>query len=211
MFYRKISLPILAAFTAAFISVPLAGAATFTDVQPSDWFYNDVEQLASSGVLNISTGTFRPGDLVNRAEMAKLAVEAFKYPLENPDTPTFKDVPKTAWFYPYVETAVKNGIIGGYLDGTGMPTGNYGPADPLTREQAIKIVVMAAPLTLNTKSGPHFLDVINSRWSYQYIETAYNWSVISVNAEQKFYPDQKINRAETARIIANSINENIRY
>lgn len=195
---------------ASFFAVSVAQAATFSDVQPSDWFSPYVEQLAADGILNTSTGTYRPADLVNRAEMAKLAVEAFKLTLENPDTPTFKDVPKGSWFYQYVETAAKNGIVGGYKDQTGTLTGYFGPGDSLTREQAMKILVLAAPLTTNTKGGPHFSDVPASAWSYEYVETGYNWSVVDGYADGTFNPTKNINRAEIAKMVVNAMNPVVR-
>lgn len=195
---------------AGFFAVSVAQAATFSDVQPSDWFSPYVEQLAADGILNTSTGTYRPADLVNRAEMAKLAVEAFKLTLENPDTPTFKDVPKGSWFYQYVETAAKNGIVGGYKDQTGTLTGYFGPGDSLTREQAMKILVLAAPLATNTKGGPHFSDVPASAWSYEYVETGYNWSVVDGYADGSFGPVKNINRAEIAKMVVNAMNPVVR-
>ncbi len=196
----------LVALLAGFLAINVAQAATFSDVQPSDWFYTYVEQLATDGVLNTASGTYRPGDLVNRAEMAKLAVEAFELTLENPATPTFKDVPQDAWFYQYVETAAKNGIVGGYKNENGTLTGYYGPGDSLTREQAMKILVLAAPLATNTNGGPHFADVPTSTWSYEYVETGYNMSVVDGYPDGSFGPGKNINRAEIAKMVSNAMN-----
>jgi len=196
----------LAMLVMSMFTVSVAQAATFQDVPADQWFYPYVEKLAADGVLNTSTGIYRPGDLANRAEMAKLVVEAFDLPLENPDVPTFKDVPKSAWFYQYVETAAKHGIVSGYKDNTGVLTGYYGPADPVTREQAMKMLVLGAPLTTNTTGGPHFTDVPQSRWSYEYVETGYNWSVVDgYPGTTLFKPDNNINRAEIAKMVANSM------
>jgi hypothetical protein len=195
---------------AGFFAINIAQAAQFTDVQPTDWFYTYVEQLATDGILNTSTATYRPGDLVNRAEMAKLAVEAFKLTLETPDTPTFSDVPKGAWFYSYVETAAKNGIVGGYKDTNGTLTGYYGPGDSVTREQAMKILSLAAPLTTNVKGGPHFGDVPVTAWSYDYVETGYNWSVVDGYPDGTFGPAKNINRAEIAKMVVNAMNPVVR-
>lgn len=196
----------LAMLIASFFAVSAVQAATFTDVQPSDWFYTYVEQLAADGVLNTSFSNYRPGDNANRAEAAKLLVEGFKLPLENPDTATFKDAAKGAWYYTYIETAYKHGIMGGYKDNTGTLTGSVGPGDPVTREQFAKMVVAAAPLTTNTKGGPHFSDVPSNTWSYDYVETAYNWSVVDGYADGTFKPGKNINRAEIAKMVSNSMN-----
>lgn len=202
----------LAMLVMSMFTVGVAQAATFNDVPADHWAYPFVEKLAADGVLNTSTGTYRPADPANRAEMAKLVVEAFDLPLENPDVATFKDVPKmmadgsSNWAYTYIETAAKHAIVGGYKDETGMLTGYYGPSDPVTREQAMKMLVLGAPLTTNTKGGPHFTDVPASRWSYEMVETGYNWMVVDgYPGTTLFKPENNINRAEIAKMVANSM------
>ena len=202
----------LAMLVMSMFTVGVAQAATFTDVPADHWAYPFVEKLAADGVLNTSTGKYRPADPANRAEMAKLVVEAFDLPLENPDVPTFKDVPKMLpdgtenWAYKYVETVAKHAIVGGYKDNTGTLTGYYGPSDPVTREQAMKMLVLGAPLTTNTKGGPHFDDVPASRWSYEMVETGYNWMVVDGYPGTKlFKPENNINRAEIAKMVANAM------
>jgi hypothetical protein len=202
----------LAMLVMSMFTVGVAQAATFTDVPSDHWAYPFVEKLANDNVLNKSTGTYRPADAANRAEMAKLVVEAFDLPLENPAVATFKDVPATLpdgtanWAYKYVETVAKHAIVGGYKDNTGTLTGYYGPSDPVTREQAMKMLVLGAPLTTNTKGGPHFDDVPASRWSYEMVETGYNWMVVDGYPGTKlFKPENNINRAEIAKMVAQAM------
>ena len=196
----------LAMLISSMFAVSAAQAATtFTDVNPSDWFYTYVEQLAAAGVIDTTAKTFRPADNANRAEAAKLLVVAFKLPLENPTTPTFKDVPATSWAFQYVETAYKHGIIGGYKDASGAMTGKFGPADTLTREQAAKMVVNAAPLATDTDGGPHFSDVPATTWSYEPVETVYNWSVVDGYPDGTFHPGANVNRAQMAKMISNAM------
>ncbi len=42
------------------------------------------------------------------------------------------DVPKTAWFAPYVESAAEQGILTGYRDQSGNPTGMFGPENSVS-------------------------------------------------------------------------------
>lgn len=200
----------LATLVASFFAIGVAQAQTFPDVNPTDWFYNYVEDLVALGVVNGDMPAYRPADLVNRAEMAKLVVEAFDLPLENPATATFSDVAPSAWYYSYVETAVKNGVVGGYKNEEGTLTGYYGPADPLTREQAAKMIVLGAPLTSNTSCGPSFPDVGVTSWSYEFVETLYAWSVIDGYPDGSYGPDRNINRAEIAKIVSNGMNPMLR-
>ncbi|MBD3328342.1 hypothetical protein GF340_03495 [Candidatus Peregrinibacteria bacterium] len=200
----------LAALVASFFAIGVAQAQTFPDVQAEDWFYAPVEDLVALGVVNGSMDAYRPGDDVNRAEMAKLVVEAFEIPLENPETATFKDVAENDWFYPYVETAAASGIVSGYMNDAGELTGYYGAGDSLTREQASKMIVLGAPLTINTNCGPSFDDVGINRWSYEFVETLYVNSVIDGYTDGSFQPGNNINRAEIAKIVSNALNPVLR-
>lgn len=54
---------------------------------------------------------------------------------------TIWDVPKDAWFYSPVLALMELDIVQGYKDAAGNLVGKYGPADPVTREQALKIAL----------------------------------------------------------------------
>ena len=64
-------------------------------------------------------------------------VIAAGWPLVNPPTPTFSDVPVEHPFYTYIETAYDHAIISGYADGT------FRPGNNATRGQISKIVYLA--------------------------------------------------------------------
>jgi len=196
----------LALFIAGLMGINIAAAATFADVTPNDWFYTYVEQLAAVGVLDATAHNFRPADLINRAEVAKLVVDGMGFVLETPTKAPFKDVPLGKWYTVYIYTAQKNHILAGYQDSNGTPTGYFGPSDPITREQATKITFLSKDIPTNTNGGPHFTDVPTSRWSYIYIESAYNWSVIDGYSDNTFKPKNNINRAEFSKILIGIMN-----
>lgn len=81
------------------------------------WMY---EEGIASG--DAATGKFSPERTVNRAEFTKLVLLASG--VKNPaacSTAPFPDVPKTAWFAPYICAAKDRGIISGFPDGTFKP------------------------------------------------------------------------------------------
>lgn len=199
------SLSLVTLITSLFV-VNVAQGATFSDVQPSDWFYTYVEQLASGGILDAKQKTYRPGDNANRAEAAKMLVQAAGLTLDASAGPSFKDVAKDAWHYKYVETAVKNGVLGGYMDASGKKTGKFGPGDNVTREQFAKMAYNALALKKNTDGGPHFSDVAADRWSYEFVESLYNWSVVDGYADKTFKADRNINRAEISKMVVGAMN-----
>ncbi|MFO0780982.1 MAG: S-layer homology domain-containing protein [Candidatus Gracilibacteria bacterium] len=183
----------------------VAQAATYKDVPADAWFYTYVEQLAAAGILDTTQQNYRPADLANRAEAAKLLVEAAGLTIDTSAGPSFTDVAPGAWYYQYVETAAKNGVVGGYKDAAGNLTGKFGPGDAVTREQFSKMAMNAMNLTKNTDGGPHFPDVGTDRWSYDFVETLYNWSVVDGYPDGTFGPTKNINRAEIAKMVVGAM------
>lgn len=99
-----------------------------------------VDRLMSLNLLTgYPDGTFKPAATITRAEFAAVVVRALG--LESAaavNSPTkFADVPASHWASGYISVASGLGVINGYT------TGNFGPADPVTYEQAIAMVVRA--------------------------------------------------------------------
>jgi len=78
------------------------------------------------------------------------------WPLANPPTPTFNDVPPGSPFYGYVETAVAHGVVSGYPDGT------FRPGGLTTRGQIAKVVYYANTSQL-TPQEQQTIDFVNQR------------------------------------------------
>ncbi len=179
----------------------------FNDVPKDAWFYTYIEDLVDEGIIDGSKDEYNPAELVNRAELSKMIVEAFDFDLVTPNIPTFKDVPKDAWFYSYVETVAANGITAGYKDSEGNLTGYFGPGDSVTREQAAKLIVLGAQFTINTINGSSFSDVPENRWSYDYVETVYANGIVSGYQDATFRPGNNINRAEIAKLVSGAMSK----
>src|SRR4051794_22734376 len=80
------------AASAAATAAPLS----FSDVQPSDYFYAPVGDLTSQGVISgYADGTFRPYNETTRGQMVKIVVLGFNKPITTPagGAYTFADVP----------------------------------------------------------------------------------------------------------------------
>jgi len=121
------------------------GGPHFPDVATSAWFYDYIETMYNYGWIDgYPDGAFRPGNGINRVELAKMVINAFEIDLDTTGGPHFKDVAASDWFYTYAETAYNNGLMSGYSDGT------FGPANPVTRAETARVVydsqlVVAAP------------------------------------------------------------------
>src|SRR5262249_27791411 len=111
---------------------------TFSDVPASHPFYAFIETAAAHNIVSgYGDGTFRPNTNVTRGQLSKIDVVAAGWPLINPASPTFTDVPRSSAFYPFVETAVCRSVISGYADHTFRPGANA------TRGQISKIVYLS--------------------------------------------------------------------
>jgi hypothetical protein len=120
----------------------------FTDVPPGSTFYRYIETAYNKGVISGYTdGTFRPGAAVTRGQLSKIIVGAQQWPLLNPATGHFTDVPQTNPFYQFIETAYSRGIISGYSDSTFRWGANA------TRAQIAKIVYIAVTSPQACTSG----------------------------------------------------------
>lgn len=164
----------------------------FTDVQPSDWFYEPVNWMSCNGIAGgYSDGSFRPNNATTRGQTTKMLVGAFHLNTNVQDGPHFTDVPVDSPFYPYVETANAAGIIGGYACGSpGEPCDSdnrpyFRPNNLVTRTQITKIVVLTAqqvdPVAwqLIYPSTATFTDVPTNNTFFPYVETAVAKGVIS--------------------------------
>lgn len=107
----------------------------FGDVPANSWFAPYVEEAKRLGfVAGYASGGFGPNDFVNRAAALKILLGSAGIDVTG-STTTFPDIPKDAWFAPYVGFAQVKNLIAGYSNG------NFGPNDPMTRAQVAKVVV----------------------------------------------------------------------
>jgi hypothetical protein len=79
-------------------------------------------------LLGLPDGTIQPGMKISREQFIKLLVSATNLTSEGEPFSEFKDVPQIRWSYPYIDSAMKNGII--------RPeeyNGQFRPQQPITR------------------------------------------------------------------------------
>ena len=155
-------------------------------MQPSDYFYEPVRYLYCRGAISgYNDGTFRPYSQTTRSQTAKIVVLAEGWPLINPGSPTFADVPPGSTFYTYVQTARDHSILGGYpCGGEGEPCDDLGrpyfrPYAEVTRGQVVKLVTLAQGWPILDPADPTFTDVPRGSTFYGYVETAVARAIIN--------------------------------
>ncbi|MDR6550927.1 S-layer homology domain-containing protein [Paenibacillus qinlingensis] len=113
----------------------------FADVN-AHWAKEAVNDMASRLVIDgTEDGRFEPDRDMTRAEFAAMIVKGLGLLRPGTGKELFKDVTKGSWYYDAVATAYEYGIIDGYGSGT------FGPADQITREQAMTMAARAMKLT----------------------------------------------------------------
>lgn len=107
--------------------------ASFTDLNPGDWYYQYVTFAKSKGFAQgYSDGSFHPNDPITRAEAVILITQIagiIDYDISSTIT-SFYDVDSDDWFAYAVAVATQYEIIEGYGDGSFRPNNN------LTRAEA---------------------------------------------------------------------------
>lgn len=139
--------------------------------------------------------------------------DPFEYLSENPSFPLWDVQYDYAWFYSYVHCLYGLGIVSCQLDGS------FGPDNPVSRAEFIKMVVLALELTLGHKLPevciyPVPWNMDPSQWYYTYMTKAYlykNYSVLPPESIAFWDPNQSLNflqgvtREEAAHIARNAL------
>jgi hypothetical protein len=115
------------------------------------------------------------------------------------NTPSFRDVLSSDYFYEAVGYLACHGAISGYADGTFRPYNNT------TRGQLTKIVVLAEGWAEVAPASPTFRDVPAGSPFYSYVETAYSHEIISGyscgGGCLEFRPGNNVTRGQLCKIV----------
>jgi len=177
-------------------------AGRYSDVGGDYWAYDAIEYLSNLGVAHgYADGTFRPQAPISRGEFLTLAVQALHWPLTQPTTDRFTDVPAANPAAPYVEAAAQRGAVGGYADR------RFRPDSPILRAAAIKTLTLAADWRLQTGPDSPFSDAPLTYWAYPYLETAYRHGIIQDSATGLLRPTAALTRAEAAVLIYHTLGD----
>ena len=175
-------------------------ALPFTDVRSTDWFYEDVKYVYDEGLMNGTGKTkFSPN-----ADLTRAMVVTILYRIENEPVAgkadMFGDVSGGQWYTSAVAWAAGNGIVNGYSNG------NFGPNDPITREQLATILYRYTKFKSgNVETSRDYLNSFSDAGQVSaYAADAMNWAVAGglINGSNgKLMPTARASRAQVAAII----------
>lgn len=166
------------------------GTSGFTDVSSDHINYDAITYMQSEGIVSgYPDCTYKPDQVINRAEFAKIVIaanftdEEMEECLNERANDDFFDVPRGQWFAKYICIAKKEGIIGGYKDGNFLPTRSINFAE------SAKILSIGFDLDLNGEVDP---------WFKQYVDALATLNAIPTSITSF---DQQITRGEMAEMI----------
>lgn len=180
---------------------------SFTDII-GHWGEAYINDIAARGIVSGKRpGVYAPNDLITRAELTKIAVNAFG--LEMPSSLTLKpfmDVEPGAWYAPYIKAAKDAGVV----QGNGA---YFNPNEPISRAATLKILIEAADFKdvfenydANYSGKPgwsyvFFPDVMIGQWYARYIAYAKDFGIVSGYSDGLFHPGDPVTRAEVAKMV----------
>lgn len=81
----------------------------------------------------------------------------------------FRDVAAADWFYQYVSSTARWGIVSGYKDAAGKPTGEYGPGNTVTVAEILKMALRAAQVDETTCTGTPGFAQAETHWARPFV------------------------------------------
>ncbi len=164
------------------------------------WGGEYIEALYNRGIINgKAKGIFAPDDNITREEFVKLAVELFDIKADKYYA-NFSDVNHDEWYYPYVATAFKHGIVSGIGNNT------FGVGQNISRQDICKLLsnvikVRCLNFAENREYSVFRDDAEIDGYANESIELLYKTGIISGDENGYFNPKNNATRQEAAKII----------
>jgi hypothetical protein len=175
-------------------------AVNFTDVLPSHWASNAIQQLAANHlILDVSANEYQPNRMITRAEFVKLVSSTLK--LKDKGELAFTDVAANAWYQEDLAKMVKAGLI------NGRTKDHFEPNAMITRQEIVLILMRPYNMengTLPSAASISFSDDSDiAEWALESVKQATASGLVQGRSEGHFAPNDPATRAETAQFILN--------
>lgn len=171
-----------------------------------------IEWASSQGIFDgYADGSFGPYNNINRAEVLKVALEAFDNAVILPSDGSnqgFKDLDSSAWYMPYVRTAKFYGMLHGYPDGEAKLNQN------INRVEMLKFMLEASKSFVGTflqkYAFSYFADVDandpNQAWYIDYAGAAHDYLLFNTDYDYNtsasyLKPAKLVTRGEVALML----------
>ncbi len=126
-----------------------------------------------------------------------MAINSAGINVTNLSTYKYVDVPSTHSFQTYIAYADQNKLI------AGTTTNRFSPDRPITRIEAITILVKLKGVPLDRPMTSFFRDIGTSEFRL-YTDTAYNLKIVNGFSDGTFRPYDNLTRGQAAKMIVNT-------
>jgi len=179
-------------------------AEQFSDVNPEDWFYNNVMAAVDAGIVSgQGDGIFNPYGQVTRRDFAIMVVKLLlngEEPEEAETTP-FTDVADDDYALNAIAYCAENGIISGY-------EGEFRPGDKITRQEAAAVMRNALELADASSDIELFSDDAKiASWAKGNVYACKAAGIFTGDNMGNFNATSSLTRAEAASIMVNAMNK----
>ncbi len=174
----------------------------FRDVDPSAWYYDEVETVYEAGIMEGKTGTsFDPSANMSRAEfvtvLCRLSGEDYKGKGEDL---TFTDTLTDAWYADYVAWGVEAEMV------KGLPGNKFAPDQAVSRqEMAVFIDRFTSYMHVHLKmmsAGKNFKDSSKiAEYAKASVDVMRRSGIITGDENGRFNPSNNASRAEVAAVV----------
>lgn len=177
----------------------------FPDIQ-THWSKDCIQQLVDRAIVRgYPDGSFKPDNLVTRAEFAVLLTKAFPNTAPIRNAIAFKDVPANHWAQAAIQAATRGGFFSGYPDGT------FKPSLPIPRVQVL--VALASGLQIPSHPNPNevlpqYLDDAAAVPNYArraVASTLQRRLVVNYPQVRRFNPEFNASRGEVAALLCRAL------
>lgn len=171
---------------------------TFSDLDGYDWAKDAIVALKKEGMVSgYPDGSFMPQKSVTREEFVKMLITALGIG-EFEENGTFSDVDQSAWYAPYVNTAVSYGIV------SGVDENHFGVGCEISRQQ-MAVMVYRASEKIDLSASREYCEFDDEQMIADYardaVRTLYCAGKINGVGNNLFAPEKSLTRAEAAKII----------
>ncbi|HEX7066554.1 MAG TPA: N-acetylmuramoyl-L-alanine amidase [Bacillales bacterium] len=177
-----------------------AGQTKFSDVDQSDWAYDEIQYLVGKGVIDgYPDGTFRPNATLKREQAVKMVGAALGYGGKKRDT-KFPDVNPDNYASGYIHFGVEQGYIHGYPDGT------FRPKRKMQRDEMAWLISGAFSLK-NMSESLWYSDMNPKMNSYEAVNKVTTAGINVGYPDGTFRPNSNITRREFAVMVARAMDD----
>ena len=172
----------------------------FVDVAPDAWYFDAVRYAYENSLMvGTSPNAFSPNGMTTRAQIVTILWRLVDSPAGEAPV-DFADVDPAAWYGEAVRWAAGQGIVGGYGNG------NFGPNDPVTREQLAAILYrFAQHMGYDTEGQADLSGFTDLAQVSTYAREAMAWCVdaglLSGTSPTTLSPRGQATRAQTAAVL----------